>query len=158
MENNIKINPMKPIYIILTLPEYREEFRVFCESEWIRILDPSFLALPKSTYAVVRLSWNTVDDWITAYWSSDFNKLLPPQSCIMWWIDFRSFYKSLPKQTMSNYYQCAVTQEIDWETKEVIPCKTVFAKSEKNLERELIRDIPKDIDIDTCEIHISQVF
>lgn len=79
---NSKIN-MKPIYVILTMPEYREEFREICELKNIKIQDSRFLALPKSTYAIVRVNGNVVDDWMTAWGSSDLHKLVPPESIML---------------------------------------------------------------------------
>lgn len=60
---------------------------------------------------------------------------------------------------MYNYFHCAViSTSSEGEVTEIVKFKTVLAESRQELEREIIRDIPKETKLKDCEILIQEVF
>lgn len=158
---------MKEIYIYLTCSSFRDDFKKFCEDEWIFIKDPSFLYLPNCIWAMVRYKDWIIDEWFTTSGSEDIHKRLPSKSSAMWSIDFISFYKRLPtkKTTTMNYYNTAVIRKyVEWtaikskDPIEVISFQVRFGKSEDNVKAQMLRLIPEEEDIDELQILIEPIF
>ena len=146
----------KPIHIVVTTTDYREDFYEFCIKHKIKVPDDSFRHISNWVYVMAVYRNREIIDWYTAS-SWDTWKHAPPQSIIMSSFDFKPFYLETFNNLQTNnmtYYNIAV---LHWE-KELVKPKIILAKSAESAQAKAIKLIPDNIDFDDCEVLVSRVF